>query len=136
MCYLLNSPYSYIKRRKMASSNYLVGVFRKKSQGCSNTALGCQQIGILTHFLSQKNSYSISVHGLGELYSFSQDDNFLNQILNEKKKGEWRRIGQWYQDVYWEEAGKDKALRTAPKPTKVQCSLSPIFKSSKEWTTI
>lgn len=118
VCYLLNSPYSYIERRKMASSNYLVGVFRKKGQGCSNAALGCQQAGILTHFLSQKSSYSVSVHGLGELYSFSQDDNFLNQILSEKKKGEWRRTGQWYQDVYWGEAGKDKGLWRAPKPTK------------------
>lgn len=98
-CYLLESPYSYTKRREMVNSNYLVGVFRKKSQGCSNASLGCQQIGILTHFLSQKNSYGIGVHGLGELYSFSQNDNLLNKILNEKKKGERRRTRQRYQDV-------------------------------------
>lgn len=84
----------------MVNSNYLVGVFRKKSQGCSNTALGCQQISILTHLLSQKNSYSIGVHGLGELHSFSQDDNFLNKILSEEKKGERRASKQNYQDVY------------------------------------
>lgn len=82
--YLLDSSYSNIT--KMVNSNYLVGVVRKKSQGCSNTALSCQQIGILTHLRSQENSYSTSVYGLSELHSFSQDDNFLNQILNEKNE--------------------------------------------------
>lgn len=84
----------------MVNSNYLVGVFGKKSQGCSNTALGCQQISILTHLLSQKNSYSVGVHGLGELYSFPQDDNFFNKILSEDKKGEGGGSKQNYQDMY------------------------------------
>lgn len=60
---------------------WLVGVVRQKSQGCGNAALGCQQAGILTHLLSQKSPDSIGVQGLGELYSFAEDDNFLNQIL-------------------------------------------------------
>lgn len=86
-CCLRNPPLSGTKRRDTVSSNYLVGVLRKESQGRSNTALGCQQAGILTHLLGQKDSYSIGVHGLGELHRSSQDDDFLNQILNEKKTG-------------------------------------------------
>lgn len=66
-------------------TNYLVGVVRQKSQGCGNAALGCQQAGILTHLLSQKSPNSICVQSLGELYSFTEDDNFLNQILKERK---------------------------------------------------
>lgn len=64
--------------------NYLVGVIRQKRQGCGNAALGRQQTGILTHLLSQKSSYSIRIHGVGKLHSFSEDDNFFNQILNDK----------------------------------------------------
>jgi hypothetical protein len=73
---------------KKMDTNYLVGVVRQKSQGCGNAALGCQQAGILTHLLSQKSPDSIGVQGLGELYSFAEDDNFLNQILNERKAKE------------------------------------------------
>lgn len=60
---------------------WLVGVVRQERQGCGDAALGCQQVGILTHLLGQKNPDSICVQGLGELYSFSEDDDFLNQIL-------------------------------------------------------
>lgn len=73
-------------KRTTVNSGYLVGVVGKKSQGCGNAALGCQQTGVLTHLLSQQNPDGISVRGLGELYSFSQDHNFLNQILSEKRR--------------------------------------------------
>lgn len=64
---------------------WLVGVVRQKRQGRCNAALGCQQVGILTHLLSQKSPDSVCVQGLGELYSFSEDDNFLNQILERQR---------------------------------------------------
>lgn len=69
-------------------TSYLVGVVRQKGQGCGNAALGCQQASILAHLLGQQGPDSVCVQGLGELYSFAEDDNFLNQILNKKSKGE------------------------------------------------
>lgn len=75
---------------KMATS-YLVSVVRQKGQGCSDAALGCQQAGVLTHLLGQKSPNSAGVQGLGELHSFAEDDNFLDQILNEKEGQGTRR---------------------------------------------
>lgn len=97
--------------------NYLVSVVRQKRQGCGNAPLSCQQTGILTHLLSQESSYCIHVHGLGELHSFSEDDNFLNQILNDKNEGQ--EDNQRSQTHVCKRQQRNRIIKIY-KPTKVQ----------------
>lgn len=108
------------------NTSYLVGVVRQKCQGCGNAALGCQQAGVLTHLLGQKSPDSVRVHGLGELHSFAEDDNFLNQILNQKSKGEGDIRDS---NTYIKDAGE-----TVTKLPKFTRSTAPILSLLEEHT--